>query len=36
MGTNVDEGFKQWTDFWATMKGDQITQEVNDWYAKNK
>lgn len=36
MGTRVEDGFKQWKDFWTTMKGDLITQEVNDWAAKNK
>lgn len=30
----VDEGFQQWLSFWSAMGGDQITEEVNAWYAE--
>lgn len=36
MGRDVDEGFEEWTNFWSTMQGDTITEEVNAWADSNK
>ncbi|MNL80521.1 hypothetical protein D3C87_2073990 [compost metagenome] len=32
---SVDE-FDKFVADWKKLGGDQITKEVNDWYAKNK
>ena len=29
---SVDEGFAAWQDTFAKLGGDQITQEINEWY----
>lgn len=28
----IEEGFSQWTDTFNSLGGEQITQEVNEWY----
>ncbi len=33
--TGVDEGFVQWMETFHNLGGDQIVQEVNDWYDEN-
>lgn len=32
----VDQQFDEWINYWNTQGGKEATQEINDWYAKNK
>ena len=32
---SADEGFQQWLDFWNSMSGNDITEEVRAWCAEN-
>ncbi len=33
---NVDQEFNNWLNYWNTQGGKDATDEINDWYAKNK
>ncbi|MNY47132.1 hypothetical protein D3C86_1823750 [compost metagenome] len=35
MGQSIDT-FDKFVEDWKKLGGDQITKEVNDWYAKSK